>query len=81
MESQIKNGFFNIGTGRAISILQLAKIMISISGLDLTPKFAPLPQGDVESSQADTTLSKKLLSWESSVTLEKGLVQLFEKVQ
>jgi hypothetical protein len=32
-------------------------------------------------SQADITLSKKSLSWESSITLEKGLAQLFEKVQ
>ena len=81
MESQIKNGFFNIGTGRATSILQLAEIMINISGLVLTPEFAPLPQGDVELSQADTTISKKLLDWQSSITLEKGLAQLFEKVQ
>jgi len=81
MESQIKNEFFNIGTGRATSILQLAEIMINISGLDLIPEFAPLPQGDVELSQADTTISKKLLDWQSSITLEKGLAQLFEKVQ
>jgi len=79
MESQIKNGFFNIGTGRAISILELAKIMINISGLDLNPEFAPLPHGDVKLSQADTTLSKKSLGWESSITLEKGLTKLFEK--
>jgi len=81
MESQIKNGFFNIGTGRAISILQLAEIMVNISGLDLNPEFVPLPQGDVELSQADTTISKKSLSWGSSITLEKGLAQLFEKVR
>ena len=59
MESHIKNGFFNIGTGRTISILQLAEIMINISGMDLNPEFASLLQGDVKLSQADTILSKK----------------------
>ena len=52
-----------------------------IQDLDLTPEFVPLPQGDVELSQADTTISKKSLCWGSSITLEKGLAQLFEKVR
>jgi nucleoside-diphosphate-sugar epimerase len=77
MQSKIKNGFFNIGTGRKISILELAKIMTNISGLNLNPIFAPLPDGDVKLSQADTTLSKKLLGWESSIPFEEGLKQLF----
>lgn len=77
MQSKIKNGFFNIGSGRDISILELAKIMINISGLDLKFVFAPLPNGDVKLSQADTSLSKKLLGWESSIPFEEGLKQLF----
>jgi UDP-glucose 4-epimerase len=78
MESKIKNGFFNIGTGRKISVLELSKIMINISGLNLNPIFTSLPNGDVELSQSDTTLSKKLLNWNSSITLKEGLKQLFE---
>jgi len=78
MQSKIKNGFFNIGSGRDISILELAKLMIDISGLPLKPVFAPLPNGDVNLSQADTALSLKLLDWESSITLENGLKQLFD---
>ena len=77
MQSKIKNGFFNIGTGRKISILELAKIMTNISGLNLNPIFAPLPDGDVKLSQPDTTLSKKLLGWESSIPFEEGIKQLF----
>ena len=51
--------------------------MINISGLKLNPIFASLANGDVELSQADTTLSKKLLGWESSIPFEEGLKQLF----
>tara|TARA_B110000467_G_scaffold10579_1_gene9015 strand:+ start:678 stop:1577 length:900 start_codon:yes stop_codon:yes gene_type:complete len=78
MESKVKHGFFNIGTGQKTSILELAKIMINISGLKLNPIFTSLANGDVELSQADTTLSKKLLNWNSSITLEEGLKQLFD---
>ena len=39
MQSNIKNGFFNIGTGITTSIQQLAKTMIKISGLKLEPQY------------------------------------------
>jgi UDP-glucose 4-epimerase len=77
MDSSIKTGFFNVGTGNATSILQLAHTMIDISGLKLNPKFTSLPQGDVESSQADVTLSKNALCWKSSISLKQGLLKLF----
>jgi len=80
MKSSIKNGFFNIGTGRAISILQLAEMMIELHGLDLNPMFTTLPPGDVRLSQSDTTLSKKYLHWISSIKLEEGIAKLFEKI-
>jgi UDP-glucose 4-epimerase len=77
MTSSIKNGFFNVGTGNATSILQLAKMIIDISGLKLNPKFTSLPQGDVKLSQADITLSKSFLGWKSSIPLNQGLLKLF----
>jgi len=39
MESQIKNEFFNIGTGRATSILQLAEIIINSSYTRISLRF------------------------------------------
>ena len=39
MKSDVKNGFFNIGTGITTSIQQLAEIMIAISELELKPKY------------------------------------------
>ena len=39
MNSNVKNGFFNIGTGKTTSIQQLAKIMIELSGLRLEPQY------------------------------------------
>jgi len=48
MTSSIDHGFFNVGTGIAISIKDLAYLMIKISGKDLEPVFDKLPEGDVK---------------------------------
>ncbi len=77
MNSSVKNGFFNIGTGIGISIKDLAYLMIKISKKDLNPIFDTLPKGDVKISQADTTLAKNLLNWASMTNLEEGLSTLF----
>ena len=77
MQSNVKNGFFNIGTGVPTSILQLAKIMIEISGLELEPQYEKALDGDVESSQADTSLTESILKWKYSMELKEGLSRFF----
>ncbi len=73
MLSKVEKGFFNIGTGKKISIKELGKMMINISKLDLELKFIEPLKGDVELSQADTSLSKKLLNWEYEMELKTWL--------
>jgi len=77
MNSSVTHGFFNIGTGIGISISELANLMIKLSEKNLTPEFDVLPEGDVNESQADISLSKKLLSWKPETSLEDGLLTLF----
>ena len=77
MQSNVKNGFFNIGTGIATSIQQLAEIMIEISGLELEPQYEKALDGDVQSSQADTSLTESILKWTYSMELKKGLSKFF----
>lgn len=77
MKSRIRSGFFNIGTGRTTSIKQLAEQMITLSGLELEPKYEKPLAGDVFNSQADTTLTKKLLKWEYQTDLNNGLKIFF----
>jgi len=77
MNSSLKNGFFNIGTGIGISIKDLAHLMIKISNKDLNPIFDTLPEGDVKISQADISFTKKSLNWTSMTNLEEGLSTLF----
>ena len=77
MESDVKHGFFNIGTGKSISIKDLAYLMIKISGKLLEPEYDKLPPGDVNLSTADITNSINLLNWKAETPLEEGLKTLF----
>lgn len=76
MLSNTIKGFFNIGTGKAISILELAKIMIKISSKNIEPKFDEPLQGDIEKSQADTNLAKNEIRWKYRTELTMGLEKL-----
>jgi len=77
MKSSVKSGFFNVGTGMTTSIKQLAEQMIVLSGLKLEPKYEKPLAGDVFTSQADTSLTKKLLNWEYQTKLSDGLKIFF----
>jgi UDP-glucose 4-epimerase len=77
MQSNVENGFFNIGTGITTSVQQLAKIMIETSGLKLEPQYEKALDGDVQSSQADTSLTESVLKWKHSVELREGLSKIF----
>ncbi|MFB5631412.1 MAG: SDR family NAD(P)-dependent oxidoreductase [Nitrosopumilaceae archaeon] len=80
-ESKTEHAFINIATGVMTSVKELAEIMIRLSGLSLQPIYEKAREGDIEKSQADTSLAKKLLDWEPKTTLEEGLQKIFPKIK
>ena len=73
MESDISNSHVNVGTGNSISILELAKIMIDISGLEIKPIMEKALEGDIEKSQSNNSLARKLFEWKPERKLEDWL--------
>jgi len=73
MESKIKHGFFNIGSGIATSVIELASMVICSSGLSIKPIHDKALEGDIRLSQADISLAKNLLKWEPKTILEDWL--------
>ncbi len=63
MESKIENLLVNIGSGKPITILELANIMIKFSKLKLKPIFKSSLDGDIQKSQADITLANENFNW------------------
>jgi len=76
MDSDINHKFFNVGSGSAISILDLANLIIDASGLSLKPIHSPELSGDVRATQADIKLIRKLLNWELKTNLADWLTKI-----
>tara|TARA_Y100000996_G_scaffold10601_1_gene8639 strand:- start:2789 stop:3709 length:921 start_codon:yes stop_codon:yes gene_type:complete len=73
MDSNINHEFFNVGTNTSITILDLAKMIIEYSGLDLEPVFGPGLKGDVRKTTADIGLIKEKIGWEPKVMLNEWI--------
>ena len=69
MDSDITHEFFNVGTNRTITIIDLAKTIIRYSGLNIEPIFGPALDGDVHQTKANIDLIKKKIGWEPSIML------------
>ena len=58
-----KNGTYNIASGKAITIKELAEFMISLYGKNLEIIYNNAKKGDIKFSQADISLAKKELKY------------------
>jgi nucleoside-diphosphate-sugar epimerase len=68
----------NLGTDRMVSINELARIIIGISGKDgITLRHVDGPQG-VRGRNSDNTRLRQALGWEPQVDLEEGLRPTYE---
>tara|TARA_Y100001936_G_scaffold191669_1_gene190867 strand:- start:2908 stop:3804 length:897 start_codon:yes stop_codon:yes gene_type:complete len=76
MESKTTNLLVNVGTGNAITILELAKMMIEVSGLNKEPIFESPLEGDIKKSQADITLVTKSFDWKPKKQLREWLTEI-----
>ena len=68
-----ETGPINIGNPKEMTVLQLAREVIKITGSRSKIVFKPLPEDDPKVRQPDITLARKLLKWEPNVSLDKGL--------
>jgi UDP-glucuronate decarboxylase len=66
-------GPMNVGNPREFTILQLAELIIKMTGSKSTIKRMPLPSDDPKQRRPDISLAKKTLDWEPATPLEQGL--------
>ncbi len=60
----------NLGTGRGHSVLEVVAAFERASGRPVPYRIAPRRAGDVAQCWADVTLSKRLLGWQATHTLD-----------
>ena len=66
--------FFNVGTGKGVSVLELLNAFEKATGQKLNYRIAGRRAGDIEKIYADTAKANKVLGWHSTASLEETLL-------
>lgn len=74
--SSDKSGTYNIASGKAVTIKDLAEMILSVSGKKLEVKYINPKKGDIMFSQADISLAKNSLGYYPKIELREGIMQL-----
>lgn len=71
----------NLGTDQMVSINELARIIIEVSGkTDISVRHVDGPQG-VRGRNSDNTRLREVLGWEPERTLEEGLTETYRWIE
>lgn len=76
-----RNGFtgpVNLGNPGEFTMLQLAEMILKITGSNSRLIYKSLPQDDPVKRKPVIELAKKELEWEPSIKLEEGLAKTIE---
>ena len=76
MTNNVKNSLMNIGTGKAMTILELADMIVDISRVGLEPIFEKPLDGDIKKSHADISLAIQSLNWKPKKELSEWLKEV-----
>ena len=73
----------NIGNPDEFTVVQLAEVVLRLTGSKSEIVFEPLPVDDPKQRRPDISRAKQKLDWEPAVSLEEGLgrtIEYFQKV-
>ncbi len=68
-----RHAVLNIAAGGRHSVIEVLDTLSSITGVRVSPRFAPERPGDVRDSWADTSQAAATLDWKPTHTFEEGL--------
>ena len=73
IDEHAKNNIFNVGSGSAISMNELARLVNDITGNESQPYYNPNHPMFMKHVQADINKIKSMLGWTPIVSMEEGL--------
>ena len=71
-------GVYNVGTGKATSVLELFDVCRRVSGVDAEPVFAPPRLGELQRSVLDTSLAHSELGFTAGTSFEDGIAAAWD---
>ncbi|MGC8765587.1 MAG: UDP-glucuronic acid decarboxylase family protein [Brevinematia bacterium] len=78
METENFSGPVNLGNPDEFTILELAKLVLELTGSKSKIVYKPLPPDDPKQRQPDITLAKEKLGWRPKIKLREGLIKTIE---
>ncbi len=78
METEDFTGPVNIGNPGEFKIIELAEMVLRMTGSKSKIVFKPLPKDDPIQRKPDISLAKEKLGWEPKIPLEEGLKRTIE---
>jgi dTDP-glucose 4,6-dehydratase len=63
----------NLGNPNEFTLLELARLVVDVTGSSSEIVFEALPEDDPQVRQPDITRARELLGWEPEISLEEGL--------
>jgi UDP-glucose 4-epimerase len=70
--------FFNVGSGKGSSVLEVIKAFEKASGLPLNYKIVGRREGDITSAYANTTKANNELNWKTEKSLAESLASAWK---
>ena len=70
--------YFNIGTGKGNSTLEIVETFEKATGVKLNWKYGPRREGDIEKIWGDCTKANKVLGWKAEANLSDVLVSAWK---
>jgi UDP-glucose 4-epimerase len=68
---------FNIGTGQAMTVIEVAALLEQVAHKKVPIEFAPRRPGEQQESFVNADKARELLGWTAQVTLPEGLAMTF----
>jgi len=74
-------GTWNIGTGREVSVLELARVIGEVTGKPVDPVFAPARPGELQRSALAIEAARRDLGWRSATALSAGVAAVYRWIE
>ena len=77
-KNKTKMEYFNLGTGKGSSVLDVINAFKKANGIAINYKIVSRREGDITAAYANTTLANEELGWKAFLGLEEALLSAWQ---
>ena len=74
-------GTWNIGSGREVSVLELARVIGQVAGRPVEPRFNPPRPGELQRSALAIEAAERDLDWRPGTSLDAGVAAVYRWIE